>query len=378
MTEQFRENYFLAVRVMIILAIEIYIAIMQGDLAGSSGGMLLLLALFLGFMVGREILPYRMQWLSLLSAGGVMGVMMAEYGLEYSMLGMLLVYEGISFFRERNIFWYLVPLLLVCVSTGISLAIRLLVCILLAVIYFQQDMVIDSYRRRMKEDTLEEQRLKKNIHQNENAWREDMNRRMLAAENRLLEEKARLSQMLHDRLGHSINGSVYQLEAVKVLLKQDADTSITMIQAVIDNLRTGMDEIRVLLRKEQPKKYKLALLQLRQLCEECCQMGVAAHLATEGDLENVSEKYLEIILDNAFEAVSNALKYSKCTKIEIKIHVMNQLLRCSVSDDGIGCSEMVDGMGISGMRNRVRSVNGILDFDTDIGFTVNMLLPLEK
>lgn len=378
MTEQLREHYFLAVRIMIILVIGIYIAIAQADLAGSSGGMLLLLALLLGFVVGREILPHHMQWLSLLAAGGVLGVMIAEYGVEYSMLGIVLIYECISFFQGRNVFWYLAPLLLAFVSTEVSLGIRLLVCILLAVIYFQQDMVIDSYRRKMKEDTLEEQRLKRNIHQRENAWREDMNRGMLAAENQLLEEKARLSQTLHDRLGHSINGSIYQLEAVKVLLEQDVETSKTMIQAVIDNLRTGMDEIRGILRKEKPKKYKLALLQLGRLCEECCQMGVEAHLVTEGDLEHVPEKYLEIILDNAFEAVSNALKYSKCTKIEIKIHVMNRLLRCSVSDDGIGCSEMVDGMGIAGMRNRMRSVNGILDFDTDVGFTVNMLLPLEK
>lgn len=368
----------MAVRIMIILVIGIYIAIAQADLAGSSGGMLLLLALLLGFVVGREILPHHMQWLSLLAAGGVLGVMIAEYGVEYSMLGIVLIYECISFFQGRNVFWYLAPLLLAFVSTEVPLGIRLLICILLAVIYFQQDMVIDSYRRKMKEDTLEEQRLKRNIHQRENAWREDMNRGMLAAENQLLEEKARLSQTLHDRLGHSINGSIYQLEAVKVLLEQDVETSKTMIQAVIDNLRTGMDEIRGILRKEKPKKYKLALLQLGQLCEECCQMGVEAHLVTEGDLEHVPEKYLEIILDNAFEAVSNALKYSKCTKIEIKIHVMNRLLRCSVSDDGIGCSEMVDGMGIAGMRNRMRSVNGILDFDTDVGFTVNMLLPLEK
>ena len=37
---------------------------------------------------------------------------------------------------------------------------------------------------------------------------------------------------------------------------------------------------------------------------------------------------------------------------------------------------MEDGMGIAGMRRRVRSVNGIPDFETELGFTINMLLPL--
>ena len=149
-----------------------------------------------------------------------------------------------------------------------------------------------------------------------------------------------------------------------------------MIQAVIDQLRMGMDEIRAILRKQRPKKYKLAVLQIEKLCEDCRRKGVRAELTTEGDFVKVPEKYLEIILDNAYEAVSNSMKYAKCTKIEIKIHVMNQMLRCSISDNGVGCGEIEDGMGISGMRRRVREVNGILDFETEVGFRINMLLPL--
>ncbi|MBE5946070.1 MAG: sensor histidine kinase, partial [Lachnospiraceae bacterium] len=84
------------------------------------------------------------------------------------------------------------------------------------------------------------------------------------------------------------------------------------------------------------------------------------------------------VLDNAYEAVSNAMKYARCTKIEIKIHVLNQMLRCSISDNGIGCKEIEDGMGISGMRRRVREVNGVLNFETEAGFTINMLLPINE
>lgn len=378
MTEQIRENYFLAARIMMILALGIYIVIMQSDLAGSSGRMLLLLALFLGSVTGREILPKPLQWIAILAAVGVIGLMIAEYGPEYSMLGIILAYESISCFSLRNPVWYLAPLLLACVPTDIHIGIRLLVCLFLGLVYFQQDMVITVYRSRMREDVYREQNLKENIHQKEIAWREELRQSVLAAEKQRLEEKESLSQTLHDKLGHNMNGSIYQLEAVKILMEQDIETSRGMIQAVIESLRTGMDEIRAVLRRERPRKHKLALLQLQQLCEECCQMGVEASLLTEGEIEDIPEKYLEIVMDNAFEAVSNALKYAGCTRIEIKIHAMNKMLRCSVADNGTGCSEIVDGMGISGMRKRMRSVNGILDFNTDMGFTVNMLLPLEK
>lgn len=377
MTEQNRETYFLAVRIIVVLIIEIGTVIAQADLAGTSGEMLLLLALFLGFLVGKECLPRRLGWISFLAAGVVLGLIIGQCGFGYIMLGMILFYEGISLFSGRSFFWYLIPLLFVYAPSEIPTGIRLLVCTFLGIVYFQHDMVIESYRRQMREDSFVEQRMKQSVRQKEIAWKKELNRGILVTENQLLEERARLSQTLHDRLGHSINGSIYQLEAVKVLIEKDTKTSRDMVQAVIDNLRTGMDEIRVILRRERPEKYKMALLQLRQLCEECKGMGVEAQLLTEGEMEHIPEKYLEIVLDNAVEAVTNALKYAKCSKIEIRIHVMNQIIRCSVKDNGVGCSEVVDGMGISGMRRRVRSVNGILDFNTEIGFTVNMLLPLE-
>ncbi|MBP5250512.1 MAG: hypothetical protein J6Z46_10980, partial [Lachnospiraceae bacterium] len=74
---------------------------------------------------------------------------------------------------------------------------------------------------------------------------------------------------------------------------------------------------------------------------------------------------------------TNSMKYSECRHIDIQIVVMNRMVRCTVRDNGKGCHHFEDGMGISGMRQRVRAVNGTIDFETEIGFTVKMLLPLE-
>ncbi|MBQ6886734.1 MAG: hypothetical protein IJN54_04390 [Lachnospiraceae bacterium] len=374
MTEQLRENYFLAIRVILLLALEIYIVLSQSVLTGASDKVLLLLALFVGAMAGKELVKKKEKWVFFCVAIILWGVMITKLGMEFLLLGILLCYEIISVLK-LGFFWYCVPVVLACVPSEINVYVQLLVTLFLGMIYIQHDFIIDSYRKQTKEDTISEQRLKRNMYEKEHELREEINRGLLLAENQLLEERERLSQTLHDKLGHNINGSIYQLEAIKLLMEKDPATSKKMTQAVIDQLRTGMDEIRAILRKERPKKYKLAMMQLQQLCEECNQKGVAAELITEGKLEEVPEKYLEIILDNAYEAVSNSMKYAKCTKIEIKIYVMNQVIRCSISDNGIGCENIVDGMGLAGMRRRIREVNGILDFDSEVGFTINMLLP---
>lgn len=376
MTENLRENYFLAVRTGLLLVLEIYIALSQFILTGASYGMLLLLALFLGTMTAKEFVnTNKKKWIFFGVSLFLWLVMMAASENGFLLLGIMLCYEGITYLKP-GILWYFLPLIAACIPNKAGIPVQIMFTLFLGVIYFQHDFIIESYRKQTKEDTIHEQSLKHNMYEKEHEMKQEIKRGLLLAENQVLEERAQLSQKLHDKLGHNMNGSIYQLEGVKVLMEKEPQKAKEMIQAVIDQLRTGMDEIRIILRKERPKKYRLALLQLEKLCEECRQKGIDATLVTEGDLSAVPENYLEIILDNAYEAVSNSLKYAGCTKIDMTLHVLNRMVRCSISDNGTGCEQFADGMGISGMRSRMREINGILGFETQAGFTVNMLLPL--
>lgn len=375
MEERFLEHYFVLLRIALLLMLEIYIILSQSVLAGASAWVLLILALFIGLIAGRELAKRRIQILFLIASGALVLFMVFTLGRAFILLGIFLCYEVLSFFKPKML-WYLMPLGLAFIPGPVGNGMQLMIAVLIAVIYCQHDFVVEAYQKQAREDTAAEQALKHSMNQKEHEMREEVKKSLLMAENQMLEERAELSQTLHDKLGHNINGSVYQLEAVKVLMEKEPEASKKMIQAVIDQLRSGMDEIREILRNERPKKYKLAVLQLEKLCEECRQKGVEARLITKGELKNVPERYLEIILDNAYEAVSNSMKYAKCSEIKISVHVLNQMVRCSISDNGSGCSEVVDGMGISGMRKRIREVNGILDFETEAGFTINMLLPL--
>ncbi len=377
MSEQLRDNYFLAVKIIMLIALELYIALTKNVLTGASGKVLLLLALLIGCFSLVQLFDKLRRWMCLCGCIILLIVITTNIDKAFVLLGICLAYDIISYFQPGFI-WYFTPLIFGIMGSDINSYVRILACLFIGIIYIQHDFIVESYRKQTVEDTLSEQQLKKNIYKKEHEMQEEMKKGLLQAENQLLEERAQLSQTLHDKLGHNINGSVYQLEAIKVIMDKEPETSKRMIQGVIDQLRTGMDEIRAILRKERPKKYRLATIQLEKLCEDCVNKGVDAKLATEGDLSKVPDKYLEIVLDNAYEAVSNAMKYARCTKIEIKIHVLNQMLRCSISDNGIGCKEIEDGMGISGMRRRVREVNGVLDFETEAGFTINMLLPINE
>lgn len=375
MEERLREHYFVLLRIVLLLILEIYILLSQFVLTGASVKVLLFLALFIGVMAGKELMKRRIQALFLGMAGVLLFLIVFVLGTAPTLLGIFLCYEVLTYLRPK-LLWYLMPLGLVCVPGAIEIPMQIMIAILMGMIYCQHDFVVESYRKQTKEDIIAEQELKHSMNRREHEMQEKVRKSLLMAENQMLEERTELSQTLHDKLGHSINGSVYQLEAVKVLMEKEPETSKKMIQTVINQLRGEMDEIRIILRRKRPEKYKLAISQMENLCEDCRLKGVEAELVMEGDWKKIPERYLEVILDNAYEAVSNSMKYAECSRIKISIHVLNQMIRCSISDNGVGCKEVIDGMGISGMRKRVREVNGILDFETEVGFTINMLLPL--
>lgn len=375
MEERFREHYFVLIRIALLLLLEIYIVLSGYVLTEPSVEVLLILALFVGAVTGKELAEKRFQILFLTIAGVLFFIIIFMLGKTFALLGVYLCYEILEYFKP-HILLYFLPLGFAFVPNTTDRLTHVMIAVLIGFIYWQHNFVVDSYRKQAKEDTIMEQKLKHSMSQREHEMQEEVQKSLLVAENQILEEREKLSQTLHDKLGHNINGSLYQLEAVKVIMEKEPEKSKKMIQAVIDQLRNGMDEIRIILRKERPKKYKLALLQLEKLCNDCRIKGVEAELITEGELKNIPEKYLEIILDNAYEAVSNSMKYAMCSRIKISVYVLNQMIRCSISDNGVGCKEVIDGMGISGMRKRIREVNGILDFETEIGFTINMLLPL--
>ena len=377
MGDQLKKNLHILIRLAIVVSFIIYGAVGyfgNEERTGVSFGILLLVSLFFSLIAAKELLE-KGKVIALVAAAVVLAVLLFYGGNAFILLVWYLSFEFLSIFKANLIFFFL-PYIWLFVGVPENAGLRIVLMTLLAVCYIEYEFGIAPYRKQVLEETAARQGLKRDLENTENTARAEMKKSMLRAENQILEDRAELSQTLHDKLGHNINGSIYQLEASKVLMDKEPEKAKSMIQAVIDQLRTGMDEIRAILRKERPDKKQMALLQLYELCEDCNNKGVETELLTEGELSVIEPDVWEVILDNCFEAVSNAMKYAECKHINISIVAMNKMIRVNVKDDGKGCKNIVDGMGLSGMRQRIRSVGGTIDFESQRGFNINMLIPL--
>lgn len=374
--EQNTRNQFIVIKLLICLSVILYSISNEVKPFWSIGLEWLLVAVFVFVTIGLELQESK-KWIWLSLSLLVIAIMAYYNGLGAIAPWAIIVYLDCVAYWDRN-FWISGLCYLTLFQTEVSTSNLFMFCSLLLVIYYQNTIVIRKCNDYINSSAKEEYELKEDMDLQRQIFKKEMEKRNLYSENKILEDRETLFQQLHDRLGHSINGSVYQLEAAKVLIEQKPEESKYIIQGVIDHLRGSMDEIRVIFRKEKPSKKQLAIIQIVSLCEECREKyGIEAQFKIEGDEKRIPDKVVEIILDNTYEAVSNALKYSKCTQIRITIHVMNQRIRCDIQDNGRGCERIEDGMGIQGMKNRMRAVNGFLNIQGEAGFEIMMLFPIE-
>jgi signal transduction histidine kinase len=193
-----------------------------------------------------------------------------------------------------------------------------------------------------------------------------------------LEERNKISQEIHDHMGHTVAGSIMQLEAVKLLLRKDKDRAEQLIENIIEVLRVGMENIRATLRNIKPPSEQLGINRLKLLADEFqSNHNIKVNLIYTGDLDKVTYGQWKVIYDNTIEAMTNTLKYARASVITIKVEVLNKLIKSEVRDNGTGACKISKGLGLRGIEERSGNLGGKVIVDGSRGFSIIALFPIE-
>lgn len=194
-----------------------------------------------------------------------------------------------------------------------------------------------------------------------------------------LEERNKLSQDIHDKVGHTIAGSLMQLEAVKIVVDNDIDKAKSMLDNTIKVLRLGMDDIRKILREINPPNEQLGINKIKLLLEEKTRnTSFGFNLVYSGDINKIIKKQWLFIYQGVRETSTNSMKYSQGNKMSIKIEVLNKLIKIEIKDNGNGCDKINKGIGLNSIEQKVLDLGGKLIIDGKNGFSVVFLLPIEN
>lgn len=194
-----------------------------------------------------------------------------------------------------------------------------------------------------------------------------------------LEERSRLSQEIHDKIGHSMTGALIQMEAAKRLQGTDAERSAELLQNAIAISKEGIETIRLVLKNMKPLAEQLGVNRMKLFVEEFeASHNLPTVLTFAGDMDRIEPLHWKIIQQNVTETLTNTVKYAGATSASIHIEVLHTLVKASVTDNGAGAAKVVKGLGIAGMEERAAAVNGKVIVDGSRGFSVTTLLPYAR
>ncbi len=192
-----------------------------------------------------------------------------------------------------------------------------------------------------------------------------------------LEERNKLSQALHDELGHTLSGNILRLEATRLVIDKDVEKSKSMLKEVIENLRSGMDSIRAILKSVKPEVSTVNIASLKLLIDNVKQQSdVSVKLTYNSDINELNNSMWKVIMPNIKEALTNMMKYSHAENCEIEFVKLNKIYRVSIKDDGVGCRSITKGLGMLGIEERMALIEGNAIFDSSGGFSAIMIFPI--
>lgn len=187
-------------------------------------------------------------------------------------------------------------------------------------------------------------------------------------------ERNRIARNIHDNIGHSIAGIYMQLQVVDKLYDKDENKAKEVLKRSIEGLANSLNVLRDTVHNIKPKEelgiqYIVNIIDKFKFCE--------VEFNYSGNLNLLLPEHMELIAVNIKEALTNSSKYSNATKIKIDIDITDNYTRVYIKDNGVGADteKFKEGLGISGMRERVRNFGGSLSVSSEDGFIVVFIIP---
>jgi signal transduction histidine kinase len=187
-----------------------------------------------------------------------------------------------------------------------------------------------------------------------------------AGEVATLQERRRIMFELHDGILQSLATLILRLEGCRTRLADSEKELIDEMHSLEDLTRDSMKEIREFL-AGKPTKNLVAGTLVEKLREEARflrdGMGLDVILESEPedlDLSSETEREVYYVLR---EALTNVIRHSHASKVDIHLTQENGQLAGSLTDNGVGFRAGVKhetGLGLTAMAQRVKKIGGEL------------------
>lgn len=196
------------------------------------------------------------------------------------------------------------------------------------------------------------------------------------------EERRTISRELHDEVGQILTGLRMELGG---LWRGEADSRfrerLDSLKHLAEESLRGVRDLALLLRPSMLDDLGLGPALRWQAKEFSRRSGIPVSVDIEGHFDHLPENYRICLYRTIQEALTNCIKHAEASRVTVTVKQEGDLVSASVQDNGKGFDAphlRTDGLGLVGMEERVRALEGRLTITSQSGegTLVKLDLPL--
>ncbi|MCL4562262.1 MAG: histidine kinase [Chloroflexi bacterium] len=187
-------------------------------------------------------------------------------------------------------------------------------------------------------------------------------------------ERSRISQQLHDSIGHSLIAVLMNIRYLKATrgdesasYQEELNEIEALVKESIEGLRTSVESM-----KELDDTIDLQG-EIERLASRFNKLGVV-HIDFQYDkaIDQAPNRIKNVLHDNIREGITNSIQHGDADTIEIRLQKVGDSIELIMKDNGKGVEHIVNSDGLNGILERVNSVHGRAEFKSDKGKGFNM------
>ncbi|QJD82636.1 response regulator [Cohnella herbarum] len=203
-----------------------------------------------------------------------------------------------------------------------------------------------------------------------------------ASEISVLEERRRIAYDLHDILGHTLTNTIVQLEIAERLLETKKEGGLERVKQTQELVRQGLADVRQALSTMKSKDEGLDLeVELeRYLSEVKALANVSITSSIELPFTIIDPLCIKIVSLALKEGITNGLRHGKANEFEFDLTFQDERLLFKLWNNGASFDGEKPGLGLTGMRERVKQLGGNMELkasqDERVGSLLTLQIPL--
>lgn len=193
-------------------------------------------------------------------------------------------------------------------------------------------------------------------------------------------ERLRLAADLHDGFQQYLAGAMFRLKAARNYLPKEAVKSAEQLEKVHEALQHTQNGLRSTLwaMNEESEGPESLMGLFAFVARRMPHWEGIVEIKSEGEERVVARNYCGSLLLIVQEAVGNAIRHGKSTKVEVKICFRETEIILSVVDNGIGfdvgATDSLKGhYGLSTMERRISELGGTMQIESAVGFGTKVI-----